>query len=177
MKSSEVAKSELVATIDFEASSFHVQGAPIEVGLALWRRGELIRAWSSLIWASPTIIWSSESAAIHGISRDELLHAPHATKVAHELNALMEETPVAFCDGGAWDERWMTQLYELAGLSPVFHLMSYHRMPGLGIQSAFNRMRYFLTTTIPPHRAGADAVRLMHAYAYALGETVDVTDI
>jgi len=162
--------SDLIATIDFEATALRVQGEPIEVGLALWRRGDPILEWSSLIAPSPAMIWNVESAEVHGITVEELQSAPHPREVAAKLNELMQRTEIAYCDGGALDDRWCQQLYEAAGLQPVFRLSSYVRMPGLRVETVWNRMRFFLQSTKPPHRAGKDAVRLMHAYAYAIGE-------
>lgn len=177
MTFSDAEKPYLLATIDFEASSLHPKSEAIEVGLAFWRRGEAIKTWSSLIRPSPAAVWSAEAAAIHGITQRDLSLAPHPTEVARKLNALMEHSSVAYCDGGEWDERWLRQLFEATGVTPAFRLMSYHRMPGLRIQSVFNRMSHFLKTTKPPHRAGDDAVRLMHAYAYAKGQSPDVVSL
>lgn len=167
----------IIATIDFEASSLAIQGEPIEVGIALWERGGPIRSWSSLIYPTDDILWSPESAEVHGITREELLRAPHAARVAERLNARMAASPFAFCDGGDSDLRWMWQLYSVANLDPIFCLMRIESMPGLHIEAVRNRMWEFLETTKPPHRAGPDAVRLMHAYAYALGEAPDVEEI
>ncbi|TAL79994.1 MAG: hypothetical protein EPN75_08880 [Beijerinckiaceae bacterium] len=164
----------MIATIDFEASSLAMQGEPIEVGIALWERGGPIRTWSSLIYPVEDIVWSDESAEVHGITRQELLRAPHPARVAERLNARMTASPVAFCDGGDSDLGWMRQLYSAANLKPVFRLESIEAMPGLHVDPVCNRMRALLEATKAPHRAGPDAVRLMHAYAYALGEEPDV---
>jgi hypothetical protein len=160
----------IIATIDFEASSLSMQGEPIEVGIALWQRDGPIRTWSSLIYMIDDVSWSEESAEIHGIGREELLRAPHPARVAERLNAHMANSPFAFCDGGESDLRWMWQLYSAGNTNPVFRLLPFEAMPGLHIEAVRNRMWEFLDTTKAPHRAGPDAVRLMHAYAYALGE-------
>lgn len=166
-----------IATIDFEASSLSVQGEPIEVGIALWERGGRIRTWSSLIYVVEDTVWSPDSAEVHGIPREELLRAPHPARVAERLNAHMRECPFAFCDGGDSDLRWMGQLYSAANIEPVFKLLPIEAMPGLQIEPVRNLMWEFIETTKAPHRAGPDAVRLMHAYAYGLGEAPDVEDI
>jgi DNA polymerase III subunit epsilon len=160
----------IIATIDFEASSLVRQGEPIEVGIALWDHSCPIRTWSSLIYPSSDILWSPDSAAVHGIKRWELNAAPRPAWVAEKLSALMERSPFAFCDGGESDLRWMWQLYSAGNANPAFRLLPFEAMPGLHIEAVRNRMWEFLETTKAPHRAGPDSVRLMHAYAYALGE-------
>ena len=86
----------MIATIDFEASSLAMQGEPIEVGIALWERGGPIKTWSSLIYPADDILWSPESAEVHGITREELLRAPHPARVAERLNARMAASPLPF---------------------------------------------------------------------------------
>lgn len=167
----------IIATIDFEASSLTEQGAPIEVGIALWIRGGPIQMWSSLIHVFDDASWSPESADVHGIKREELVRAPHPTKVAELLNTHMAKSPIAFCDGGVSDERWMRQLYHDSSLKPVYQLAPIEAMPGLHIDNIARRMWEFLETTKPPHRAGDDAVRLMRAYAYSVGELPPVARI
>lgn len=167
----------IIATIDFEASSLAMQGEPIEVGIALWELGNRIKTWSSLIYPADDILWSEESAEVHGITREELLRAPYPARVAERLNARTANSPFAFCDGADSDARWMWQLYSAANLKPVFRLMPIEIMPGLHIEAVRNSMWEFLETTKPPHRAGPDAVRLMHAYAHALGEAPAVDEI
>ncbi len=173
--------SRIIATIDFEASSLSLQGEPIEVGVALWQRGGPIRTWSSLICPVEDNLWSPESEAVHHISRHELSYAPHPARVAERLNSIMAGVREAFCDGGSFDERWMAQFYLAAGIRPVFELSSIYAMLEL-YDSAVDGERIrslegFLKTTVPPHRAGPDAVRLMRAYAYALGEEPCVEDL
>jgi hypothetical protein len=167
----------IITTIDFEASSLAMRSEPIEVGIALWERGGPIRTWSSLIYPVDDIVWSAESAEIHGIGWDELQRAPHPVKVAERLNAHMVASPFAFCDGGVSDERWLWRLYSAASLDPIFRVVPVEAMPGLHIEAVRNRMWEFLETTKAPHRAGPDAIRLMRAYAYALGEAPKVEDI
>lgn len=153
----------IIATIDFEASSLAMPDKPIDVGIALWECGGPIRTWSSLIYPVDDIVWSKESAEVHGITREDLLRAPHPARVAERLNERMMASPVAFCDGGDSDLRWMWQLYSAANLNPVFRLSSIEAMPGLRVARLRNRMWAFVGTTKPPHRAGPDAVRRMHA--------------
>ena len=71
----------------------------------------------------------------------------------------------------------MLQLYSTANLEPVFRLMPIGSLPRLGVEAVRDRMWECLETTTAPHRAGPDAVRLMHAYAYALGEAPGVEEI
>jgi hypothetical protein len=156
----------VLATIDFEASALAQQGEPIEVGIALWEIDKPILSWSSLIYPSANMLWSQESAEIHGILREQLACAPHPARVAARLNELMANSPVAFCDGGESDERWLFQLYEAGGLKPCFRLAHFETMPGTHLDVIRNKMWAWLEATKPPHRAGSDAVRLMHAYAF-----------
>jgi hypothetical protein len=61
-------------------------------------------------------MWSRDSAEVDGIKRWELNAAPCPAWVAEKLNALMERSPFAFCDGGESDARWLFQQYETAGI-------------------------------------------------------------
>ncbi len=167
----------LIATIDFEASSLAEESEPIEVGIALWARGGPIRTWSSLIYMPADTFWSEESAALHGIKRADLLRAPSSVEVAEQLNAHMANSPFAFCDGGVSDGRWMRRLYCGVSFSPVFCLAPIEAMPGLHIDENARRMWKFMEVERAPHRADKDAVRLMQAYAYSLGESPCVTDL
>lgn len=167
----------LIATIDFEASSLAEESEPIEVGIALWARGGPIRTWSSLIHMPADIFWSEESAALHGIKRSDLLRAPLPANVAEQLNAHMASSPFAFCDGGVSDERWVRRLYRGASFRPVFRLAPIEAMPGLHVDESARRMWQFIEIEKAPHRAGKDAVRLMQAYAYSLGESPFVIDL
>jgi hypothetical protein len=105
------------------------------------------------------------------------MRAPHSASVAKRLNAHVANSPFAFCDGGVSDERWMRRLYKEADFHPVFRLAPIEAMPGLHIDEIARRMWELLETVKVPHRAGPDALRLMHAYAHSLGESPLVIDL
>jgi hypothetical protein len=61
-----------IATIDFEATALSNEGDPIEVGVAIYDRQDLIQTWSSLIRPGMSCLWDETSAAVHKIARTDL---------------------------------------------------------------------------------------------------------
>jgi Exonuclease len=154
-----------IAFIDFEAPalSFHVR--PIEVGIAIWRLGESIRTWSSLIQRDSNDPWSDQSEAIHKITREDLEGAPPSNRVAVALNSLLAPIGSAFCDGMPFDEVWCRILFHDADLKREFALLPMEMLP---LQDGPRMVKWLKSNKDVPHRAGADALRLMRAYAYSL---------
>jgi hypothetical protein len=98
--------------LDFEASSLARQSYPIEVG---WvdesgaGEGHLIRpapGWSD---------WDERAAAVHGISRDQLLREgePHDA-VCERLLAVFARSEV-LAGAPSWDGHWLSMLLRAAG--------------------------------------------------------------
>ncbi|RPF71115.1 3'-5' exonuclease family protein [Aurantiacibacter spongiae] len=162
-------------TIDFEASSLDDGTYPIEVGVARWVSPDrAIESWSSLI--SPPSAWtrhgswSTRSAGIHGISREELAQGLSPQEAMRQLNEILG-TSVAYCDGGGLDRHWLAMLQHAAGRNATFDLgdfaMLAFRLPHAGHQ----RLSSWLQASPAPHRGRQDAERLMKALARGLGVT------
>jgi hypothetical protein len=99
--------------LDFEASSLAKASYPIEVAW-VFEDGKaethLIRpaeAWTD---------WDESAAAIHGISRTELLAAgaPHAEIARHMLEILTGH--LVYASSPSWDGKWLSVLLRAAGL-------------------------------------------------------------
>ena len=99
--------------LDFEASSLAKQSYPIEV------------AWVFEDGAAETYLirpaegwtdWDESAAAVHGISRAELLAAgePHADIARHMLAVLSGH--LLFASSPSWDGKWLSVLLRAAGL-------------------------------------------------------------
>lgn len=149
--------------IDFEASSLSAESWPIEIGIA-WIEGADVQSWSTLIrpdasWDLED--WSAQSAKVHNIPYEEVMAAPRAIDVAHEVKARLEgKTPVS--DNPEFETRWMDKLLKLTDApSPDFldyDLLAHsacHNHP-----AALDRVYERLERTRVPHRAGKDAERL-----------------
>lgn len=163
-----------IAFIDFEAPALAARVCPIEVGVAIWQRGDAIRAWSSLIWRRPEAPWSEASEAIHHITRDELETAPKPSAVTAWLNSLLAPIGVAHADGIPYDDTWCLALFREAGVERRFTV---EPMPSMNIVQAWRIGAHLRKNRDVPHRAGADAVRLMQAHAAAYRERPQVIDI
>jgi hypothetical protein len=99
--------------VDFEASSLAKQSYPIEVAWAFEdgaAESHLIRPADS--WTD----WDDSAAAIHGISRAELLRAgePHDDIARHMLEMLAGHE--LFASSPSWDGKWLSVLLRAAGL-------------------------------------------------------------
>ena len=113
----------LLATLDFEASSLGEDGYPVEVGCVIGTGAEPSIQFSSLIkprreWARGKG-WSEASAAIHGITREELEDGMEADEICLVLDRLLSGLNVVV-DGGSYDRFWLKRLY--GSLAPTFEL-------------------------------------------------------
>ncbi len=151
--------------IDFEASSLMDGSWPIEVGLAWFNEDMEIESWGSLIRPEHDWIdayWLAESQAIHGITREELNHAPHARNVAEEL-LMRTEGKVAFCDGGGFDRRWCNKLLEATPSAKDVSMAHYEQAQAIAFDDndfAWEAGVRYIDRTKVPHRAREDAVIL-----------------
>jgi hypothetical protein len=144
-----------VIFLDFEASALGSRGYPIEVGWALVTptgqvlvRAMLIRpdeAWAD--WD-----WSTESAAVHNIAREELMRngIPVGT-VAQVMNRDLAGQ-VVHSDHPRGDGFWLQVLFNAAGLAPTFRLKD--------IAPAFERVSDLAYERAVDHRDRARVGRL-----------------
>jgi len=109
---------------DFEASG--LEGFPIEVGWAcvqqtpavLASEGYLIRP--ALDWNAAEN-WDTEAEQLHGLTLDLLLReGKPPTTVALRMNEALRNRSL-FADS-PFDEGWLSQLFDAAGLLPTFHI-------------------------------------------------------
>jgi len=110
---------------DFEASQA-LDGFPIEVGWAFVANdGDLLISDSRLIqpvaeWNIDTR-WEDDAQTLHGIDKAMLLaEGYHPYQVTRHMNAALQES-VLFSDSPI-DEKWLNDLYDVAGLSPSFEV-------------------------------------------------------
>ncbi len=155
-----------VCTIDFEASSVDECGYPIEVGIEVWPApNEPIVGWSTLI--SPTEewrefgCWGDEAAMVHGITPEQVEGGALPHMAAAELNARLGRGLV-WCDGGAFDQHWLGELFEAANMQPTFTLRDWHVfLQGIPPDARTTALK--LAESSPrTHRARADAEVLLH---------------
>jgi len=158
-----------VICLDFEASAIGARSYPIEVAVVDCDT-DFGRSW--LIkperWWLEGGLWSSESAAVHGIELAQLVdRGTPAETVARELAAACAGKTV-LCDGGEHDLRWLVTLFAAIEQAPPFELTDYHafawnlaarsgRRPdvAIGRSVAEAHVRYPVT-----HRAEQDARHL-----------------
>lgn len=169
--------SQLIATIDFEATALSPDADVIEVGVAIFDRHETIKTWSSLVRPSLNCLWSDKSAEVHKIMKLELETAPEASKAAAKLNRVMTGVQTAYCDGYQFDRIWIHNLFSRGKLEPAFSIAPIEQMPRMHAETARFRMKAYLDRTLVLHRAGDDALNLMQAYTYAVGKTPKVISI
>jgi hypothetical protein len=108
---------------DFEASS--LDGVPIEIGWATCDATGTIMSDGWLIlppaeWAIDAV-WDPDAEALHGITQAMLkAHGKPPFQVAQLLNTAVAGRDV-FADS-PFDEAWLNQLFDAAGLEPTFQL-------------------------------------------------------
>lgn len=107
--------------IDIEASGLHFDAYPIEVGIGV--RG-MVHAW--LIKPEPSwVYWDSAAEALHGISREKLMHhGLPARDVAAQIDKVMESSRgLLYSEAAPWDEDWINILFRAAGVARNFHIL------------------------------------------------------
>ena len=162
----------MITFIDLEASGLSSDSWPVEVGLA-WPEsgrpcsaGRLIRPESH--W--PTSAWSAESAAVHGIPLAELRAAEPAPEVARwVLDRVAGRRLVS--DAPPWDRAWLATLLATLGEGVAvprlhdFDAVVARRYDFAGVR----RVYAHLDAHPAPHRAAADAERLLRAWLAGRG--------
>lgn len=153
--------------IDFEASSLDPEGWPIEVGVS-WLDGGTVRVYDELMRPDPTWLmtaWSSQSAAVHGISLDQLRDAAPAAEVAQRVASLLGRH-IVISDAPEFDGRWLRRLLDLLPTPHYIPLVDFDEVA----HSRFGpRELDWVYETLErlraPHRAGPDARRLAKSWA------------
>jgi len=108
---------------DFEASG--LDGFPIEVGWAFVDEQTRIVSGSSLILPDPkwnlAATWDESAEQIHGICLNHVMQKGLPThQVAQQLNAAL--AGLNLYSDSLFDQKWMGELFESAGLTPAFAL-------------------------------------------------------
>lgn len=157
------------AALDFEASSLSSSSWPIEVGIS-WIEAGRVRTWSSLIQPAPdwqVSDWSSQSEAVHNISRLRLRNAPTASEVAGEF--LKKSSGLTLVsDAVPFERHWLSRLLDAGEKGPPpaiedFDTVNFSLFEGLALDMLYERLR----RTRIPHRAGPDSARLASGWLIA----------
>jgi hypothetical protein len=107
------------AILDIEASGFGATSYPIEIGVVL---GDGRRYCSLIAPLAEWTHWDAQAARLHGITRAALRrHGRSPVAVACALNDWVGATTL-YSDGWVVDERWLRQLYFVAGVTASFRL-------------------------------------------------------
>jgi DNA polymerase-3 subunit epsilon len=157
--------------IDFEASGLGPDSWPIEVGLA-WIENDTVEKWSSLICPEPNWdenAWSSQSASVHKIQREELRSAPSAADVASDLLHRIYGKHVV-SDAVAHDHWWAELLLEPLDFQPppFASIEKVITAACKGNSALIHHVHAQLNGTPRPHRAGPDEARLAEAILLAM---------
>ncbi len=158
--------------IDFEASGLSSKSWPIEVGIA-WLDGRKVITQSKLIkprsdWSMAD--WSSKSAEIHGIPRQEIEAADDADTVTHWLLEAVGRR-VLVSDAPEFDQIWLDRLLGRQGpkIEDFDQLVwSAFSDDGLVNPGRLHRIYKALSQSETVHRAGDDAAKLCRAWRVGL---------
>lgn len=151
-----------IAFVDFEASSLDESSYPIEVGVAIWD-GFSITSWGCLIkptseWRARDA-WSRSSQRVHGISRNMLIDGFDPHTAMQTLAEFCRGVTVAYCDGGEYDRRWLSELDDASRIASPFALLDLDALlevPGHRAQYTTRKRELALR-----HRAQDDAEALL----------------
>lgn len=149
--------------MDFEASGFGPDGYPIEVGYCLGNG----KKYCTLIQpAESWRYWDNTAEQLHGISRANLLDAGTPIReVALTLNENLQGL-VLYSDGWAVDERWLNQLFAIAGVARSFQLRAIEHIQSECQYLCWDNVRSSLLAecTMQRHRASSDAEFVQQVY-------------
>ncbi len=142
--------------VDIEASGFGKGSYPIEVGYI----SRHAHPWCALIMPSAEWThWDSSAEKLHHISRDVLLaKGKDPVEIARHLNDVFHHQTV-YTDGWLQDFTWMNQLFNLAGISPLFKLEDLRSILSPYQQSVWHETKQSILNDLQlsRHRASADA--------------------
>lgn len=154
------------AILDIEASGFGLGSYPIEVGLIM-SDGQ---TWCSLVRPEPPWQhWDPEAAAVHHITRDQLLsHGRSVVEVADTLNDLLEGK-VIYSDAWAHDYTWLNRLFDAADRTPRFKLESLRGLLTDDEAASWHDLKREVgqSLSLERHRASSDA-RLLQSTLVAI---------
>lgn len=161
-------------TLDFEASSLNAGTYPIEVGVCRWGGPDQpMEGWSTLIRPTASWIergaWSTRSALIHGIRREDLEKGVEPEEALARLNSIIGFRGRAFVDGGEHDAHWLNMLIDASSDGAIFSLANFIRLSLHLDDDQQARLDRYLELTPTPHRALDDSRRLMRSLAAGLG--------
>ncbi len=105
--------------LDIEASGFGKGSYPIEIGVA----ADDGTSYSWLVLPEPDWThWRDEAAALHKISREELIsNGLKPVVIAEQLNDLFEGQ-ILYSDGWGFDSGWLSLLFYVARKNMLFRL-------------------------------------------------------
>ena len=158
---------------DIEASGLALQSYPIEIGWSL-PSGEIC---SRLILTEPGWgdYWDAAAENLHGISRKMLqTEGVSAGDVATLMNRDLSGETLYF-DGGDYDRRWLSQLFEAAGVQPTFQFGDFDLLLALaGVEDESHRQQSEMRARadigdLKLHRAAHDVKFLQRWYIRARG--------
>lgn len=158
----------LPAVLDIEASGFGVGSYPIEIGFVL----PAGRSWCSLVRPEPDWQhWDPKAAAMHGITREQLLHFGRGVReVADVLNTELRGLTV-YTDSWGHDFTWLNRLYDASGQYPTFKLEAMRALLNENQVAHWHEVKRRVTdeTGLRRHRASTDA-RILQQTCAALRE-------
>jgi hypothetical protein len=148
--------SEVPSIIDIEASGFGRGSYPIEIGYVLGDgRSGCMLVQPPAAWQH----WDGTAEALHHITRDTLLaHGQPVDSVAERLNRELAGLTL-YSDGWGNDFTWLSTLYEAAGRTPTFKVVSLLSLLSEDEIPRWDAMKraVFGAATQARHRASADA--------------------
>lgn len=158
-----------VVVLDLEASALGPGSYPIEAGIAVIEGATRpIQAWSTLIkpphdWRQHGF-WSPESAAVHGITIEELKREGQSVgSVCDRLNAMLRPAAAVVTDAPMFDQAWLDRLFDAACKEQQFIIYDFERLAGCLTRDEYRQFVHLLERSAAPHRAAPDAVRLASA--------------
>lgn len=142
--------------IDIEASGFGKGSYPIEVGY-ISRHGH---QWCSLIMPSKDWThWDSTAEQLHRISRETLLrNGKDPVEIVLHLNDVFHHQTV-YTDGWLQDYTWISQLFNLTNIAPLFKLEDLRNVLSPYQQSTWHETKQSILNDLQlsRHRASTDA--------------------
>ena len=146
----------LPTVLDIEASGFGRDSYPIEIGYVLPDGG----GYCTLVRPEATWThWDEEAQRLHGITRDNmLLHGRPALEIARHLNLVLRGQTV-YTDGWANDYSWIGTLFDVADLSPAFHIENLRALLTDSDAARWHQVKDQLEheLNLQRHRASSDA--------------------
>lgn len=155
--------------IDVEASGLAWDSYPIEIAVLVegvtysWLIAP-VKSWTH---------WDMFAEGLHGITRQQIEeHGLPVDQVAEALNQVLSQSNgLLYSDAARWDGGWVNRLYEVAGVTPHFHILS---LEDLLTPKQFNRFSLTFEALASSgeyrhHRAGPDVAMIYRAYCAAQG--------